>query len=487
MKAYQPFPTEIFPPPIQRLIEDGAESIGVDPAYISLPLLSALGAAIGNARTIGIKSDWTEPANLWTALVASSGTAKSAAQRLALRSLHRRQADLWQDHKQALADHKAATKEWKAQPSADRGEQPDDPPTCEHLFCSDVTVEALAARLDTSPRGLLVAADELAGWFKSWNAYKNGGSDRESYLSFYDAAPAKIDRKGAMPPTIYIPRAFVAVTGGIQPGILRRLLIEDLFDSGLVGRILFAAPPETPVTWRDKAIPHEVLVAVDDIFSRLWAMMPGDGEPVVMPLTDAAREAFAEFVNDNGRVQASFEDDNLKAAWAKLRGAAARIALVLQCANVASGTKGIDDRSVDHLSVVNGINLAKWFGHEARRLYGDMRETVEDRERRKLIELVQARGGAITIRDLQRGPRRYRDDYDLAEGDLQALVEAGLGSWEYPPAGARGGHPAKRFRLAEDTTGGDGTPIIDPANGGCVTVATSPGGDNGQSRGVDLW
>src|SRR5690606_9589889 len=108
----------------------------------------------------------------------------------------------------------------KATPRDDREEEPAEPPPCEHLYCGDVTVEALAARLNTSGRGVLVAVDELAGWFKSWNAYKSGGGDRESYLSFYDAAAAKIDRKSTIPPTIYIPLAFVAVTGCIQPKIL---------------------------------------------------------------------------------------------------------------------------------------------------------------------------------------------------------------------------------------------------------------------------
>ena len=61
---------------------------------------------------------------------------------------------------------------------------------------------------------------------KKRDQYKQRGGDKQAYLSMYDASAAKIDRKSAMPPTVYIPRAFVAICGGIQPGIFERVCGE---------------------------------------------------------------------------------------------------------------------------------------------------------------------------------------------------------------------------------------------------------------------
>ena len=132
---------------------------------------------------------------------------------------------------------------WKAHPKAERGDAPCDPPPYPHLYLADVTAEAIAMRLAEQPRGLVVALDELAALFGGMNQYKAKGNDRESYLAFYDAGPAKIDRKTSTPPTLFIPRAFVAVTGMIQPGTLARCLGAAEFDSGLAARFLLAAPP----------------------------------------------------------------------------------------------------------------------------------------------------------------------------------------------------------------------------------------------------
>ena len=86
--------------------------------------------------------------------------------------------------------------------AGERGDAPCDPPPYPHLYLADVTAEAIALRLDQQPRGLIVALDELAALFGGMNQYKAKGNDRESYLAFYDAGPAKIDRKTSTPPTI---------------------------------------------------------------------------------------------------------------------------------------------------------------------------------------------------------------------------------------------------------------------------------------------
>jgi hypothetical protein len=54
------------------------------------------------------------------------------------------------------------------------------------------------------------------------------------------------------------------------------------------------------------------------------------------------------------------------------------------------------------------------------------------------VEWIVRRGGSVTVRDMLRGPRRFRESGD-PEADLAMLVQAGLGSWEFTASRDLGG------------------------------------------------
>jgi hypothetical protein len=83
-EPYEPFPAGKLHAPLDQFVADSATVIGCDKAFVALPLLSALGAAIGNSSVIELKRGWTEPAVIWTGLVGESGTLKSPAMDAAL-------------------------------------------------------------------------------------------------------------------------------------------------------------------------------------------------------------------------------------------------------------------------------------------------------------------------------------------------------------------------------------------------------------------
>ena len=66
---YKPFPTELLPDVVSHFIDEVAESVGCDHAYVALPLLTALGACVGNARRVVVKRTWYALPTLWTAIV----------------------------------------------------------------------------------------------------------------------------------------------------------------------------------------------------------------------------------------------------------------------------------------------------------------------------------------------------------------------------------------------------------------------------------
>lgn len=135
-------------------------------------------------------------------------------------------------------------------------------------------------------------------------------------------------------------------------------------------------------------------------------------------------------------------------AWSKLEEYAARLALVIYFARWAANDPSLHFAdAVDVTSMAGGIALATWFKGEARRVYALLGETDDDRDRRRLVEWIERRGGSATPRDAQMGCRWLRAP-GAADTALEQLVKAGSGKWEPTPRG----QPTRRFRLSRPST-----------------------------------
>ncbi|MCE9543999.1 MAG: DUF3987 domain-containing protein [Planctomycetia bacterium] len=480
-----PFPVDALPEPVADLVAEGAEAIGCDASYLALPKLVAVASAIGNSRTIFLSDTWQEPAVIWAASVGDSGTLKSPAHERALAPLRRRQADAFAVHDAAMQVHEgllqvfeANRKAWQAKGRKAGEPPPETPqrPVCVRYLVSDTTIEALAQRLSENPRGLLIEADELAGWLRSFDKYRAGkGGDCAAWLSMHRAGAVTVDRKTGERPQLYIPRAAVSVCGGIQPGILRACIGREHAEDGLLARLLLSYPPRRQKQWRDATIHPATLVAIDSLFGRLLELNAntdkhGAWQPVALPLTPEAKRLWIVFYNEHAAELADLSGD-LAACWSKLEGYAARLALICQLIH------GPESEAIDEDAMQSGIALARWFGAEARRVYGLLAEDDDDRDRRQLVEWIEGHGGNVTAHELAHGPRAYRGNPTAAEAALAALVKAGYGKWETRPAGAGGGRPTRAFVLG--TCGGTGTttPESPESNGSSSTSASRNGHD----------
>jgi len=455
---YHPFPLKALPEPVRGFVTVTSSAIGCDPSYVALPLLAALATAIGNTRQIKLKDGWTEPPVLWTAIIGESGTMKSPAVEVPLKPLIERQAEALETYQKEkerydteMEVYQAKLTEWKRS-GHKKGEEPPEkpePPICQRFVCNDTTVEALADRLKNAPRGLLLFRDELAGWMQSFNQYKGGkGSDCAHWLSMHGARPLLIDRKSGDKSIIYVPRAAVCITGGIQPNILKRVLGQEHWDNGLAARMLLAMPPRKLKVWTSHGIPDEAnnqLAAIFDSLLRLQPAMLTQAviRPVDLGLTSAALKAFIDFFNDHNTEQLHLYG-NEAAAWSKLEGYAARLAMILHLVKCAAGAT--DDKSfVDEGSMAAGIELCNWFGNETIRIYAVMQEDEDEQQLRRHCELISCNGGSISVRDWQR--IRHHPSSEAARLELANFVDTGLGYWQHPKAGVEGGRPSEVFCL----------------------------------------
>jgi hypothetical protein len=465
IKRFEPFPTDALPEPVRGFVEAGAKAIGCDPSYLALPMLTALGAAIGNTRRIQLKRGWTAPAIIWAAIVGESGTAKTPAFKLVMRPIRQRQREAMERHAEDAKEHEADLARWEkvmaawkrdTKGSDDPPEKPE-APQAERFVVSDTTVEALAPLLLANPRGLLLARDELAGWIGSFDRYAGGkgGADAAHWLSMHNGESIIVDRKTGNPRTIFVPQASVCVCGGIQPTILHRALGTEHRESGLAARLVLACPPRLAKRWTEADIDPAAEEKIARLVDRLYELQPtvgdqGDPRPVVIGLTADAKTAWKAYYNAHAQEQADLSGE-LSAAWSKLEEYAARLALVIHFSRWAADDPTLASvDAVDPGSMGAGVQLATWFKGEARRVYALMGESDDDRDQRRLIEWIQRKGGPVTAREVQMGCRWLREA-GAAESALDQLVKDGLGQWDDVPPGSKGGRPSSVFRLLTST------------------------------------
>ncbi len=460
---WRPFPLDSLPPAVAAFIAESAAGIGCDAAFVALPLLAALAAAVGNARRVRLRRGWPEPAIVWAVTIGESGSHKSPGFNAALSPVFDRQRKAMKLHAEAFAAYEAdraaselARKTVEKKPEARSERTPPPAPPAEPVLASywidDTTIEAVGKILADNPRGTLCAVEELAAWFGAFDRYaKSGkGGDAPKWLRMHGGGAVRIDRKNGSPRTLLVPRAAISVTGTIQPGTLRRMLGDAEREGGLAARLFFACPPRRPKRWTDAELSPAAEAALADLFARLWALelgtdAEGDPAPIDLPLTADAKAAFERFVNEHGEEHAELSGD-LAAAWSKLEGGAARLALVVHLCRAVAGDA--DPSAVDAVSVAAGVTLARWFAAEARRVYALLAEDSDARDLRSLAEWIgRKHGGEATARQVQAGRRELRTAAD-AEAALAALADAGFGRWiDRPTDPAAGGRPTRAFRL----------------------------------------
>jgi len=267
--------------------------------------------------------------------------------------------------------------------------------------------------------------------------------------------------------TLHVPHAAVSIVGTIQPAVLHRALGSEHRESGLLARLLLACPPRTAKRWTEKEVPTEVesaYVAMLDDLRKLEMEVDSAGQlqPVLVGLTTEAKNMFAEFVNRHGKESAELTGD-LAAAYSKLEGTAARLALIFSL---------IDEESdVSPESMASAITVTEWFKRETRRVYGLFNEDDDDREQRQLVEWIERKGGSVTVRELTRGPRWFRGDTQGAETALAKLAKAGFGEWNVESTAT---NKRRLFRLVTPATATDSLETAGIRE--CVTVATVAGG-----------
>jgi hypothetical protein len=337
------FPLEVFPKALADLIRSIAESVNCPADFAAIYALGVAAGTIGARFNLEIKPGYVETSNLWLCSIARVGGGKSPSIMPISYPIYEEQ------NRRSHAGEKIPA------------------------FVQDITVEKLVELMCESKVGMLMINDELASWIQSMNQYKTkGGNDRQKYLAMWSSEPVSVHRKDPNSPEVYVRYPRLSILGGIQPSKLMEL--RNTTDDGFFDRILFSFPKDRPIqaeNWitiaRDRTVEWERAI---DVLRNVTMKTSKEGNltPTFLQLADSGREVWREWTQwIADRVNQSDYPEFLYGPTIKIRGYAARIALVLHVLHEAYGEQTPPRLGAD--AVRRGMILGQYFLAHAERVY----------------------------------------------------------------------------------------------------------------------
>ena len=230
------FPLDIFPEDLQKYIVHSANTLGLSTDYMGSAFIWLTSVIIGNALKIEVKPGWQETATVWIAIVGKPGIGKTPSINQMIYPL--REANV-KEQKEYVKQYA----KWREYEALDKKEkqyaEEIDKPVSKQFLVGDITLEALVDLHEQNPNAIGVFKDELAGWFKDMNKYRQG-SDLEFWLSSWSGTSISLNRKTSK--SAFVDKPFIPVLGGIQPSVFEEFTTGQNKENGFVDRILISYP-----------------------------------------------------------------------------------------------------------------------------------------------------------------------------------------------------------------------------------------------------
>lgn len=335
-KRALPFPVEVFPQPVQDLVNGIAEAYHVPRDFVGIPVLSVASIAVGGVAKIAVSgTGWTQPLNLYAVSVGIPGSGKAEGLDHIDRPLRREQEHRREVFEAEVDEYESKLRLWKIEDSvwqskykgwvADQkfagashthssdcpqhpGDAPGKPdePKLTHVYATQGTIEGIARSMAQSTKfGLLT--DELSALILGLNQYKGGkGSDKAFVMDAWKGK-ASIILRADQDRTIDVSRPFLTIYGTVQPDVARILLSDRGWDDGFLDRWLFAYPDEMPIGMPGHVNLGPVKAQWEQIVDALLVtgLDPETGDTRTIKLSDQAtarweewQAAFNQEIND---------------------------------------------------------------------------------------------------------------------------------------------------------------------------------------------
>lgn len=472
-----PFDEELLPQALRGWVADIAHRMQCPPDFPAVGALVALSSLVGARAVVAPKArdDWRVVPNLWGLIVGRPGVMKSPALGEALKPLHRLEAtereqwkaahDAWTlDCKVAAlaaetnekeARRLAAKDPAKARALLTPADLPEEP-TARRYVVNDATVEKLGEILESNPWGTLSYRDEIHGLLCSMDRQGQEGA-RAFYLQAYDGNQGyTVDRIGRG--TRHIPRACLAMLGGIQPGKVQSYVREAVAggagDDGLLQRFGIAVWPDVSreFVYVDQWPDTPAKQAAWAVFERLNQLQPAsDTDPQEWRFSAESQALFVEWL---GPFETEIRGEELHPALvshlAKYRKLIPALALLFAMVDTPDSGGVIHEREL-----LRALAWGEYLRTHAERLYAAavIPETAGARlllDKIKAGKLCDGDGvllDAFTPRLVAVKHWAGLSTPDAVRKAADLLADFGWLMREAVPTGAAGGRPSDRYLI----------------------------------------
>jgi Protein of unknown function (DUF3987) len=341
---------------VGKMLREAADNFNIPTSILEFIALPVLASRI-DSRTkllINAGTDYWVPAVRWCGLVGETGTMKTPVIKRLTKPMSNHQHEISEVYKQVRQEYDLAHSSWKANKSKEKGDEPLAPPPMLDLYFSNFTIEALVDSIQHHPdKGYLIFNDELAQFYKSLDAYRGGkGSDRQQWLTIWDAGGIKNNRKSSG--SVFIPQVSISIVGGVQPQTIRNMISGDESNlDGLWHRFSYVGLPETSIEPFTK-LTGDLTDELDKIYTAL-----SEQAHQTYWLSLDAKPLWAEWHYEMQSKRMSATQEMLKGVYPKFAGICGRNALILHCTYAAIvGT--VPDQLITASTVETAIAWTKW-------------------------------------------------------------------------------------------------------------------------------
>jgi len=364
MKANH-FPVEVFPLPVQQIIEATNESLNFPVDFIGSAMLYTASVAIGNTYWVEVKKGYLQNAVIYLALVGRPGTNKSHPLSFAIRPIIEQDKQAYRHYEEQRQEYETIVRLSIKEREQQGYEEPVKPVWLKYLV-SDFTPEALTEVHKFNKRGIGVYVDELAGWYKNFNRY-NKSSEQEFWSSIWSGKPVNIDRKTGEP--VFIPLPFISVVGTIQNSVLNDLAKENRHANGFIDRILFVIPENLQKTyWSETEIDPVNIKNWQSIIENLLNLSVQNDEtlnpkPEILRFSPEAKQTLFKWQRDLTDLSNKPENEEISGIYSKMEMHAIRFALILEMMRFACDES--NKQTVGIEAVQGAIKLVEYFRNTA--------------------------------------------------------------------------------------------------------------------------
>ena len=376
------FPIDIFPKPIQSYILECNETLDSSIDYMGCSMLWLISVIVGNSIQIEVKKGWNETATIWLAVVGKAGLGKTPSIHNIIKPLlsannkeiknYIKQAEKYEYYEKLTAKEKKEHEEIHK-------------PKKSQFIANDITIEALVELHQENKNSIGVFKDELAGWFKDMNKYREG-SDLEFWLSTWSGKAISLNRKTAK--SSFVDKPLVSVLGGIQPSILNSFYTEDNKDNGFMDRMLLTYPNLDIEKWNDKEMNYDTIQWYNDSIISFYETIKhkvveldedGDIKPKIAKIPIESKKEWIRVFNEYTDIQNSDEENEyMKSMLPKQKSYIPRFALLINAFNsFFDETYKTDVLTISKESILSAEKLSKYFVAMAKKIKVNSIETNE--------------------------------------------------------------------------------------------------------------